>query len=317
MGAGAQALRRSRGPVAREDSGPVDKEKAAALALRVWGYKQGEVVALMIHLGDRLCLYKAMAGSGPLTADQLAAGTGLDARWLLEWLRARGAAGLLQTTDGMHFELAPEGVEVLANDTDSTWFAAGAFHGYVATPESICLSTEALRTGRGLSYDDLGLSGAHSVERLTARWTKLVLVPRVLPALSGVVERLETGAQVADVGCGAGVALVAMATACPASHFHGYEPSAHAPPMPWTERGRRWRRLVSPRCHCTWLRPPICLQSRRTTSSSPSIASTTCRSGPRPWRPSEQASSPTARGSSRTFRALPPGRTTCAIPCWP
>jgi len=206
----------------------VDTEKLAALALRVWGYKQGEVVALMVHLGDRLGLYKAMAGSGPVTAGELADRTGLDARWLLEWLRAQGAGGLLETTDGVHFELAPEGAEVLANDTDSTWFAAGAFHGYVATPESLPLLAEAFRTGRGLSYDDLGPSGAHSVERFTAPWTKLVLVPRVLPALPGVVERLEGGAQVADVGCGAGVALEAMAGAYPASQFHGYDPSSHA-----------------------------------------------------------------------------------------
>jgi 2-polyprenyl-3-methyl-5-hydroxy-6-metoxy-1,4-benzoquinol methylase len=211
-----------------DDAPAVDADKLAALALRVWGYKQGEMVALMIHLGDQLGLYKAMVGLGPASADELAGHTGLDPRWLLEWLRGQGAAGLIDTADGERFSLSAEGAEVLANEEGSAWFAAGAFHGYVATPELLPRLLEAFRTGRGLSYDDLGPSAAHNVERVTAPWTKLVLVPHILPALSGVVERLEAGAEVADVGCGAGVALLALASAFPSSTFHGYDPSAHA-----------------------------------------------------------------------------------------
>lgn len=206
----------------------MDPDKLAALSLRVWSYKQGEVVALMVHLGDQLGLYKAMAGEGPLDATQLAELTGLDARWLLEWLRCQGAAGLLETEDGDMFELSEEGAEVLANETGSTWFAAGAFHGFVAAPDTIGRLTDAFRTGQGLSYDELGPSAAHGVERLTAPWTKLVLVPEVLPGLRGVQERLEQGARVADVGCGAGVALIAMASAYPRSTFEGFDPSIHA-----------------------------------------------------------------------------------------
>ncbi len=206
----------------------MDPDKLAALSLRVWSYKQGEVVALMVHLGDQLGLYKAMAGEGPLDAMQLAQLTGLDARWLLEWLRCQGAAGLLETEDGEMFELTEEGAEVLANETGSTWFAAGAFQGVVAAPDTIRRLMEAFRTGQGLSYDQLGPSAAHGVERLTAPWTKLVLVPEVLPGLRGVEERLEQGARVADVGCGAGVALIAMASAYPRSTFEGFDPSMHA-----------------------------------------------------------------------------------------
>ncbi|MGH9171974.1 MAG: class I SAM-dependent methyltransferase [Acidimicrobiales bacterium] len=200
----------------------------AALALKVWEYKQGEVVSLMIHLGDELGLYRAMAGRGPLTAEQLAEQTGLHSRWLLEWLRSQGAAGLLATSDGDMFELTAEGAEVLANATSSTWFAAGAFHGTVAVPETVVKLLEAFRTGRGLTYDELGPSVAHGVERLNEPWTRLVLVPHVLPRLTGLVERLTTGARVVDVGCGGGVALAAMAVAYPRSRFDGYDPSRHA-----------------------------------------------------------------------------------------
>jgi hypothetical protein len=60
----------------------VDPGKLIEMALRVWGYKQGEVVSLMIHLGDRLGLYQALRGVGPVTSGQLAARTGLQERWL-------------------------------------------------------------------------------------------------------------------------------------------------------------------------------------------------------------------------------------------
>ena len=90
-----------------------ERDRLSAFALRVWGYKQGEVVSLMIHLGDRLGLYRAMAGRGPMTAAGLAAATGLQERWLLEWLRGQAAAGLIGTEDGEAFEMSAEAVAVL------------------------------------------------------------------------------------------------------------------------------------------------------------------------------------------------------------
>jgi 2-polyprenyl-3-methyl-5-hydroxy-6-metoxy-1,4-benzoquinol methylase len=206
----------------------VDSDPAAAFALRVWTYKQGEVVSLMVHLGDRLGLYQAMAGQGPITAAELDKRTGLRERWLLEWLRGQAAAGLVESPDGDSFELTADGASVLADEAGSLWFAAGAFQGGVASPEVIERLADAFRTGAGLSYDDLGPEGAHRVERTLGPWTRLTLVPRVLPALEGVCERLQAGVRVADVGCGSGVALLAMAAAFPASRFHGYDPSRHA-----------------------------------------------------------------------------------------
>ena len=92
----------------------LDPDQVALLALQVWTFKQGEVVSLMIHLGDRLGLYRAMDGAGPLTAVDLAARTGLHRRWVLEWLRSQAAARLLDSPDGEVFELTPEAAAVLA-----------------------------------------------------------------------------------------------------------------------------------------------------------------------------------------------------------
>jgi 2-polyprenyl-3-methyl-5-hydroxy-6-metoxy-1,4-benzoquinol methylase len=205
-----------------------DPDRLGQLALRVWQYKQGEVVSLMIHLGDRLGLYRALAGAGPIGAEDLAARTGLQSRWLLEWLRCQAASGLVESGDGETFELTPEAEAVLADETGSLWFAAGAFQGGVVPPEVRDRLADAFRTGIGLAYDDLGPDAAHGVERMLAPWSRLALVPNILPSLDGVVERLRTGARVADVGCGAGVALLAMAEAFPGSQFIGYDPSKHA-----------------------------------------------------------------------------------------
>src|SRR4051794_14965851 len=211
----------------------LDPDKAAALALQVWTFKQGEVVSLMIHLGDRLGFYRAMAGAGPLTASELAGRTGLQERWVLEWLRSQAAARLLESADGEVFELTAEGSAVLADETGSLWFAAGAFHGGVAAPDVVDRLADAFRTGIGLRYDDQGPSAAHHVERTLGPWSRLALVPKILPALDGIVEQLDAGARVADVGCGSGVALLSMAAAFPNARFEGYDPSRHA-----IERGR-------------------------------------------------------------------------------
>ncbi len=198
------------------------------LAFRVWSYKQGELVSLMIHLGDRLGLYRALDGAGPTDADQLARRTDMHPRWLLEWLRGQAAAGLLETEDGNTFELTAEGSAVLADEEESLLFAAGAFQGGVAPPEVVDRLAEAFSTGIGLTYEDLGASAAHAVERMLAPWSRLALVPELLPRLDGVVTKLEEGIAVADVGCGAGTAIMALASAYPSSRFEGWDPSQQA-----------------------------------------------------------------------------------------
>lgn len=205
----------------------IDPDELQQYSLNVWGYKQGEVVSLMIHIGDRLGLYQALAGAGPVTAADLAERTGLQERWLLEWLKGQAAAKLLDYHEGDRFELTPVGVAVLADEEKSVAFAAGAFTG-ATPPEAVDKLVDAFRSGIGLSYQELGPSAAHRTERMLGPWTRQALVPQILPALEGVAGKLEAGAVAADVGCGAGVALLAMAEAYPNSEFHGYDPSAHA-----------------------------------------------------------------------------------------
>ena len=200
----------------------VDPDEVAKFAFRVWSYKQGEMVSLLIHLGDRLGLYRVLDGPGMVTADDLAGRTGLHPRWLLEWLRGNAAADLLASEDGERFELTAVGAMVLTREEDSLQFAAGAF-GPPPEPALVDELAEAFRTGTGLPYDRQGPTGVHVTERMLGPWARLSLVPTIVPALEGVHDRLAAGALVADVGCGAGVALTALAKTYPRSTFHGYE----------------------------------------------------------------------------------------------
>jgi 2-polyprenyl-3-methyl-5-hydroxy-6-metoxy-1,4-benzoquinol methylase len=209
------------------DAAPPTDDEIGLFAFQVWNFKQGEMVSLLIHLGDRLGLYRSMRGAGPLDARDLADRTGLNERWLQEWLQGQGAAGLLVWHEDDRFELSAAAAAVLADEDGSLFFAAGAF-GSPPAPDYVDDLADAFRTGVGLPYDRQGPAGAHRTERMLGPWSRLALVPRILPALDGVVDKLDTGGTVADVGCGAGVALAAMAQRFPRTRFHGYDISTHA-----------------------------------------------------------------------------------------
>ncbi len=206
----------------------IDPDKLEATIEQVFGYLGGAVIAGMIHLGDRLGLYRTLAAAeGPLTSEQLAARTDLHERWVREWLRGQAAARLVEYRGDGRFALSPEGAMVLA-DEKSPAFAAGGFCGLPQQMAVLDRLPDAFRTGLGLPYDAFGLEGNRGVERMFAPWFRTMLVPVALPALDGVTAKLDAGAVVADVGCGAGVALLEMAKVYQGSQFHGYEISKYA-----------------------------------------------------------------------------------------
>ena len=204
----------------------LDTEKLESTIELVFGYLGGAVISGMIYLGDTLGLYGALAGAGAMTSDELAVKTGLSERWLREWLQGQAAAGLIEYRDG-RFELGPESAAVLADESHAA-FSAGAFGALPADFAVVERLPESFRSGIGLPYDAFGPEGNRGVERLLAPWFRNLLVPYALPRLDGVVAKLEAGARVADIGCGAGVALIEMAKAYPSSEFHGYDISKHA-----------------------------------------------------------------------------------------
>jgi 2-polyprenyl-3-methyl-5-hydroxy-6-metoxy-1,4-benzoquinol methylase len=104
----------------------------------------------------------------------------------------------------------------------------GMFHRLPQTMKALEHVRESFRTGVGHDYDSHGPEGAVGIERSFEPWNRAFLVPVVLPALDGVVEKLVAGAKVADVGCGAGSAVLLMAATFPESTFTGYDISQFA-----------------------------------------------------------------------------------------
>lgn len=204
----------------------LDPDKLKDYAKLVFGALGGAMTSTMICLGDQLGLYSALAEAESATSDELAARTGLSERWLREWLHQQGAAGVLDYTGKGRFVLSPEGRAVLA-DESSPAFGAGFFS---HLPQTLAVAErlpESFESGVGLPYDAFGPEGARGIERGFAPWFRNLLVSFALPRV-GITDQLADGATVADVGCGAGVAVVEMARAFPRSEFHGYDISRHA-----------------------------------------------------------------------------------------
>jgi len=213
---------------------------------RVYDQLGGFVVSGMIYLGHRLGLYKGLDGAGALSSDALAVKAGLNERWVREWLRGQAAAGLVEYDGDGGFSLSPIASLVLANE-NSPAFSAGAFVGLPAQISVLDQLCESFRTGIGLPYDAFGCDGARGVDGGFAPWFRTMLVPMALPQLDGVVAKLEAGGLAADVGCGAGTALLAMAKAFPRSQFHGYDISAHA--LTVAEEARRAAAVTNAHFH--------------------------------------------------------------------
>jgi 2-polyprenyl-3-methyl-5-hydroxy-6-metoxy-1,4-benzoquinol methylase len=205
----------------------LDPEKLKATLGLVFGSLGGAMTSAMICLGDRLGLYRALGDGRAVTSRELAEATGLVERWVREWLYQQAAAGVLEHRGGEKFALSPEGAAVLADENHPA-FGAGFFSHLPQTLAVVDRLPEAFRTGLGLPYDAFGPEGAAGIERGFAPWFRSMLVPVALPRLPGVVDALRRGAVAADVGCGAGVAVLELAKAFPASTFHGYDISAHA-----------------------------------------------------------------------------------------
>ena len=178
---------------------------------------------VMVSLGHRLGLYRALAGAGPLSSEELAQRTDCAERYVREWLNSQAAGGyVVYHPASQTYELTPEQALVLA-DEESPCFMAPAWE----VPASMWLdeakSLEAFRTGCGVPWGDHSerlFCGSAAFYRNCYRSE---LVPSWLPALDGVTERLEAGITVADVGCGHGHSTIIMAKAYPRSRFHGFD----------------------------------------------------------------------------------------------
>jgi 2-polyprenyl-3-methyl-5-hydroxy-6-metoxy-1,4-benzoquinol methylase len=181
----------------------------------------------LVLLGDRLGLYRAMRSGDPMTPDELAQRTGTHERYVREWLAAQAAAGYVDYDDAAGtFCLNPEQTAVFA-DEGSPASMAGAFEVLSSLWLDEPKVADAFRHGRGLGWHEHSQCLFRGTGRFFRPGYNANLVPSWLPALDGVVDKLQRSATVADVGCGHGASTIVMARAFPSSQFVGFD--YHAP----------------------------------------------------------------------------------------
>jgi hypothetical protein len=230
--------------------------------------------AALVVIGDKLGLYKAMAGAGPMTPGDLAQKTETAERYVREWLSAMAAGGYVEyDAKTKRYTLPEEQALALAQD-DSPVFLPGAFQVALAATKAVPKIQDAFRSGEGVGWHEHDADLFEGTERFFRPGYHANLTVSWIPALDGVEAKLRKGARVADVGCGHGASTIVMAKAYPNSTFVGFD--YHEPSIRWSRRRRSFR-------------------ARATTSSPSSTACTT-------W------ATPSARRSTSVKRSHPTGR---------
>nr|AME18009.1 putative methyltransferase [Streptomyces sp. CB03234] len=210
----------------------LDMAATEAFAGRFLDDMGGGMVSIMCALGDQLGLFRALAEQGPSGSADLASRTGLDERYVREWLLCLSSAGYVTvdpgdpdgTGDGGadRFTLPAEHAAVVAFE-ESPFFMGGASRLVPALAAMSDALVEAFRTGAGVPQERYPAALYRTMWQMSSSWLNTLLLPQWIPAIDGLAKRLESGAPVAHVGSGGGRALVLLAQAFPNCRCTGYD----------------------------------------------------------------------------------------------
>jgi SAM-dependent methyltransferase len=179
--------------------------------------------AILVYLGDRLGLWRALGSAGTASADELAERSGIAPRYAQEWLAAQAANGYLTYDAGTEsFTFAPEAAAVLAEEESPAAMMAG-FELIAAVWTAVDKLAHAYTTGEGLAWHEHDPRLFSGVARFYGTMYRNSLLTEWLPSVEGVIEQLEAGIRVLDVGCGLGVPTIMLAEAFPRSTFVGVD----------------------------------------------------------------------------------------------
>ena len=201
----------------------VDQSKLEAFLGQMLGDLGGAMSVPLVRMGNKFDLYRTLQREGPMTSRGLSEKTGLAERYLREWLSAQAASNYLAyDSENGTFALPPEQAMVFA-DENSPVYMMGAFECVCSNIQNQGAIEQAFRTGDGVQWADQPECLFCGVAEFFRPGYMANLTKEWLPALDGVVDKLETGARVADVGCGHGISTALMAEAFPNSHFIGFD----------------------------------------------------------------------------------------------
>ncbi|HEY6799302.1 MAG TPA: methyltransferase domain-containing protein [Agromyces sp.] len=215
----------------------VDETALQAFVMKAVDDLAAGYLGVMVSLGSRLGLYRALAESGPLTSAELAARTDCAERYVRDWLASQAAGGYLRYhAENATFELTAEQALVLADESSAVYLPP-AWNVPAAMWSDEAKALHSFRTGEGVAWGDHDPRLAHGTAAFYRNGYRASLTSQWLPALEGVVDALDRGIAVADVGAGHGHTTVLMAEAFPNSRFHGYD--SHAASVSEARRNAR------------------------------------------------------------------------------
>ena len=201
----------------------VDYKRVRQFAGKVMGDLAGGSASALAIIGDRLGLFRALDEGGPASSAELAARAGVAERYVREWLYGLHAAGYLELDrERRSFSLPAEHAEVLARE-GAPFFLVGSaqvWRGGLAVLDRL---TEAFRSGGGVPQAAYPDDMTEALRRNSAPWFEHQLLQQWIPAVDGLRAKLEAGVRCADVGCGAGHAVIKLARQFPRSTFVGYD----------------------------------------------------------------------------------------------
>jgi SAM-dependent methyltransferase len=202
---------------------PLNEAKLHEFMMKAVGEMGAAMNTALIVIGDKLGLYKAMSGAGPMTSAELASKTNTNERYVREWLSAQAAGGFV-TYDAstQRFTLPPEQGMALA-DENSPVFLPGYFQIVEASLKSVSKISDAFRSGNGVGWHEHDPGLFPGTERFFRPNYRAHLINEWIPALTDTEQRLKEGGRVADVGCGLGTSTILMAQAYPKSKFVGFD----------------------------------------------------------------------------------------------
>jgi SAM-dependent methyltransferase len=229
-----------------DPAGELDMDALMSFVFRAVDEVGATLNCALVVMGDRLGYYRALADHGPLEASDLARRTSTGERYAAEWLNAQAAGGFVTYDPATRTYTLPAEHAVALTDETSPAFLPGFFQIAFGTVRDADRIFELARDGDGLGWGEHNDDVHTGCERFFRPSYAAHLVGEWLPALDGVVTRLERGGRVHDLGCGHGASTVLMAQAFPASTFVGSD--VHAPSIE-TARERAAQAGVGDRIH--------------------------------------------------------------------
>ena len=214
----------------------LDATRAEAFAGQMLGLFNGAMLSLMVSIGHQTGLFDRMAGLPPSTSAQIAQATGLNERYVREWLGAMVTGRIIEyDPNNGAYRLPPEHAATLTRAAGPNNLAnLGQYISLMGNVEEHIIS--AFRNGGGVPYSAFPRFQQLQAEE-SAQIHDAVLIDVTLPLVPGLVERLSAGIDALDIGCGQGHSVNLMARAFPNSRFAGYDFSQEGVAAGTTEAG--------------------------------------------------------------------------------